>query len=151
MQQPGSGPTVSPDGEWWWDGTRWIPMPRQRRGHGKTYRIGGGTLVLLVILAWIGLTNGPTRWDCTVQQNGYNMQIEYTGSFAGAKCDSSLSSGFVGVSTHSGELVCSYPIGFTTVTVWDTGLQILGSAECEQLKAQYDQQQQQQQPSAAPT
>jgi hypothetical protein len=126
-------------------------MPRQRRGHGKTYRIGGGTLVLLVILAWIGLTNGPTRWDCTVQQNGYNMQIEYTGSFAGAKCDSSLSSGFVGVSTHSGELVCSYPIGFTTVTVWDTGLQILGSAECEQLKAQYDQQQQQQQPSAAPT
>ena len=42
MQQPGAAPTVSPDGEWWWDGTRWVPMPRRRRERGgKTYRIGG--------------------------------------------------------------------------------------------------------------
>ena len=78
-----------------------------------------------------------------MQQSGHNMQVEYTGFLAGAKCDSSRSNGFVEVNTHSGSLVCRYPIGFTTVTVWDTGLEILGSAECAQLKSQYDQQQQQ--------
>jgi hypothetical protein len=137
-----SGPTISPDGQHWWDGTKWVAMPRTR-SHRKGYSIGGGTLALLIILAAIGFTSGPLRFDCTVQQNGVNMQVEYSGLLAGLKCNSATSNGFGLVSTHSGDLVCRYPIGLTQVTVWDTGLHLYGSQECSDLQTQYNQQQQQ--------
>lgn len=136
------GPTISPDGKHYWDGQRWVPMPRSRRGHRKGYTISGGTLILLLILGALVFSRGPLQWDCTVQQNGYNMQVEYTGFLAGLKCQNSTPAGFSLVDSHSGSLVCRYPIGPTTAPVWDTGLQILGSSECSNLKAQYDQEHQ---------
>lgn len=69
------------------------------------------------------------------------MQVEHAGFLAGLRCDNATSSGFGLGSTHSGSLVCRYPIGLTQVTVWDTGLQILGYAECSDLKTQYQQEQ----------
>ena len=115
--------------------------PRSR-SHRKGFTIGGGTLALLIILAAIGFSSGPLRLDCTVQQIGTNMQVEYSGLLAGLKCDNATSNGFGLVSRHSGSLVCRYPIGLRQVTVWDTGLQLLGSAGCDSLKSQYYQQQQ---------
>lgn len=134
----GGGPPISPDGRHYWDGTGWQPMPRARRGHRKTYSVGSGALAILVILAAVGLTNGPLRWSCTVQQNGANMEVQYTGLLAGLKCDNA--NGFNPVGSPSGGVVCSYPIGLTRVVVYDTGLQILGSAECSDLQTQYNQQ-----------
>jgi len=118
MTEGAGDPTVSPDGRFWCDGSRWRPMPSGRK-HRRGYTIGGGTLLLLLILAAIGVTRGPLRLDCTVQQQGANMEVQYSGLLAGLKCDNSTSAGFVEVAGHSGDLVCRYPIGLTNVTVWD--------------------------------
>lgn len=70
------------------------------------------------------------------------MQMEFSGFLAGQQCIDLVSNGFSRVDTHSGSIVCRYPIEGKSVSVWDTGLQLLGTSECEHLKAEYDQQQQ---------
>jgi hypothetical protein len=59
MSGPPSGPPLSPDGRYYWDGEKWVPVPQQRRkagstGFGAAFGVGtglfaGGCLVFLVV------------------------------------------------------------------------------------------------------
>ena len=59
-QPPGEVGRVSPDGQWMWDGTRWVPIqrpgqPAVRRPRTWLWWLGGGCALLLVLVIGGGI------------------------------------------------------------------------------------------------
>ena len=49
QQNPTAPPQYSPDGQWWWDGTQWVPVNRSSAGR------SGRSKVLVLALVAVGV------------------------------------------------------------------------------------------------
>ena len=144
MSAPRPPPQVSPDGKFYWDGTRWVPV----QGPAVTRRRAGCCLPILVVvlLVIVGLTGGLvwyTHQSCTVGYAATDLQVTAEGQGAPGFCQNFVAAnpgqGYtVDQPDQAGALICRYTLNDgTTITVRDKGiLKLYGAAECQQLAQQ---------------
>ena len=135
-------PIVSPDGRHFWDGQKWVVLPRRGRS------IGGVLLFLILALAvvagvgtsgYVDLSGLPVSVPivlehCAIRYEDTNVIIHYQGIDAQAACRRVHPGWLAYVGPPVGSLTCyrQRPLGLTW-KVYDTGTMALGSEMCGRL------------------
>lgn len=152
-------PHVSPDGRFYWDGTRWSPMATpaaalaEARSEPPSRGVNPLRLLLRVALLGIGLV-AVSVWffkvnlssspisipfvaeHCAIRYQGANVIVQYQGPGATSSC-SRAGTDWVSYSGEPlGGLACYGNSGALTWRVYDTGLMLLGSQVCQSMAAQ---------------
>jgi hypothetical protein len=135
-------PIVSPDGRLFWDGQKWVVIPRIGRS------LGGVLLFLVLALAVVAGAGTPGYVDlsglpvsllvvlehCAVRQQGTNVIVHYQGIDAEATCRRAGGGWTAYAGPPVGSLTCYHhrPLGLTW-KVYDTGTMTQGSEVCGRL------------------
>lgn len=133
---------MSPDGGHFWDGQRWVVLPRKGRSISGVLFF----LVLAVLVAagigtsgYVDLSGLPVSVPivlehCAVRYTGTNVIIHYQGIDAAAACQRVEPGWLPYIGPPVGSLTCyrQRPLGLTW-KVYDSGTMTLGSQMCGRL------------------